>query len=106
MGWRSRGSLKYGNYKNLFTTIKEDHCPLVTRISFLAIQIRDKELLVRKVSFLKMRKVVFNMGVTKTFGTNGFPILFYQANWKKVGSYLFHFVREVFERKISAKNVN
>ena len=77
-----------------------------SNMKFSQIKQSDGMNLDKQVSLLEVRRAIFEMGVTKALGSDGFLALFYQANWNKVKKSLFDLVKVVFEGKVNIKQVN
>ena len=67
-------------YKQLYSTNENNHIALETNMRFVEIEHVDVMNLNKPISFIKVRKAIFDMGGTKTLNNDGFLALFYQAN--------------------------
>ena len=87
-------------YKHLYSMEDSTHMPLNTIIRFAGISQAEVEKLNSTVSYMEVRKAIFNMRANKASRSDRFLTLFYQINWNKVGKNLYKLIKLVFEDKM------
>ncbi|KAH7841883.1 hypothetical protein Vadar_003252 [Vaccinium darrowii] len=65
-----------------------------------------KMILTRSISKGEVQQAAFHMGALKAPGSDGFPGLFYQSYWDKVGDDVFKVVHNFFQEGALLKEVN
>ena len=67
-------------FKKLFSKEGSTHISFKTDLEFAQIKESNIQRLKKQVSFSKVQKATFQIQVTKALRSNGYPIIFFQAN--------------------------
>ncbi|XP_028754982.1 uncharacterized protein LOC114714409 [Neltuma alba] len=93
-------------FKKLFTEENQVHSSLDTSNCFPYLDDFNYSKLAQLPSEDEIKKAMFSMGPYKAPGVDGFPPIFFQANWRTIGIEVCRFVRGFFDGSVSIKEAN